>query len=125
MARKQQSLREVAKTIGVSHSYLSQVLNGKCPVSEKVALALRQNGLSIENGNKVVSKMVSNFKGRNGGQQDRESAFLASKKVVSLERFELSTHCLEGSCSILLSYRELTFKIYHAPPRRVKLRHAN
>ena len=26
--------------------------------------------------------------------------------VASLERFELSTHCLEGSCSVHLSYRD-------------------
>jgi hypothetical protein len=28
------------------------------------------------------------------------------KRLASLERFELSTHCLEGSCSIRLSYRD-------------------
>ncbi len=40
--KKQQSLRSLAKELGVSHSYLSQVRHGKRPAS-----------------NKVVSKMVS------------------------------------------------------------------
>ncbi len=39
---KEKSLRQLAREIGVSHSYLSQVKNGKRPASQK-----------------VVSKMVS------------------------------------------------------------------
>ena len=31
-----------------------------------------------------------------------------SYKMASLERLELSTHCLEGSCSIHLSYRDVS-----------------
>ena len=42
---KEKSLRQQAKELGVSHSYLSQVKHGKRPASEK-----------------VVSKMVSNSK---------------------------------------------------------------
>ena len=34
--KKQKSLRALAKELGVSHSYLSQVKHGKCPVSQKV-----------------------------------------------------------------------------------------
>ena len=30
------------------------------------------------------------------------------KRKASLERLELSTHCLEGSCSIHLSYRDVS-----------------
>ena len=33
---KQKSLRQMAKELGVSHSYLSQVKNGKRPASQKV-----------------------------------------------------------------------------------------
>ena len=33
---KQKSLRELAKELGVSHSYLSQVKHGKRPASAKV-----------------------------------------------------------------------------------------
>jgi hypothetical protein len=40
--------------------------------------------------------------------------------LVSLEGFGPSTTCLEGRCSIQLSYRETTTKIYHAPYRQVK-----
>ena len=38
--KKQKSLRQIAKELGVSHSYLSQVLHGKRPASEKVQEAL-------------------------------------------------------------------------------------
>ena len=41
--RKQKSLRALARELGVSHSYLSQVMHGKCPASEKVASALVSN----------------------------------------------------------------------------------
>lgn len=40
------SLRQLARELGVSHSYLSQVRHGKRPASEKVV-------------SKMVSKMVS------------------------------------------------------------------
>ena len=33
---EKQSLRAIAKELGVSHSYLSQVIHGKRPASEKV-----------------------------------------------------------------------------------------
>jgi transcriptional regulator with XRE-family HTH domain len=38
--RKQKSLRQLARELGVSHSYLSQVQHGKRPASEKVQEAL-------------------------------------------------------------------------------------
>jgi transcriptional regulator with XRE-family HTH domain len=38
--RKQKSLRQLARELGVSHSYLSQVQHGKRPASEKVEKAL-------------------------------------------------------------------------------------
>ncbi len=39
------SLRQLAKELGVSHSYLSQVINGKRPPSEKVLTTLLTSGL--------------------------------------------------------------------------------
>ena len=36
-----------------------------------------------------------------------------ARAVASLERLELSTHCLEGSCSVRLSYRDAD---YCSPP---------
>jgi transcriptional regulator with XRE-family HTH domain len=36
MKHKQKSLRQLAKELGVSHSYLSQVKHGKRPASDKV-----------------------------------------------------------------------------------------
>ena len=46
---KQKSLRQLAKELGVSHSYLSQIQHGKRPASQKVV-------------SKLVSKLVSNGK---------------------------------------------------------------
>jgi hypothetical protein len=45
--KRQKSLRQLATELGVSHSYLSQVLHGKRPASDRVAQAL--------NGKQVVS----------------------------------------------------------------------
>jgi predicted transcriptional regulator len=36
---RQKSLRQLAKELGVSHSYLSQVIHGKRPASDKVQQA--------------------------------------------------------------------------------------
>ncbi|MBA7620293.1 hypothetical protein ES703_27639 [subsurface metagenome] len=38
--KKQKSLRQLARELGVSHSYLSQVKHGKRPASEKIQKAL-------------------------------------------------------------------------------------
>ena len=40
--KKQKSLRQLAKELGVSVSYLSQVKNGKRPPSEKVLSSVKQ-----------------------------------------------------------------------------------
>ena len=37
---KEKSLRQLARELGVSHSYLSQVKHGKRPVSEKIQKAI-------------------------------------------------------------------------------------
>ena len=50
------SLRQLARELDVSHSYLSQVLNGKRPASEKIAYRLSKEGLLGVNGKQVVSK---------------------------------------------------------------------
>ena len=49
--KKRKSLRQIAKGLGVSPSYLSQVMNGKRPASEKVCLTLTHEMLSNHNGN--------------------------------------------------------------------------
>ena len=41
---KQKSLRQLAKDLGVSHSYLSQVRHGRRPASAKVVSKLVSNG---------------------------------------------------------------------------------
>jgi transcriptional regulator with XRE-family HTH domain len=55
-AMKKKSLRQLAREIGVSHSYLSQVLNGKRPASEKIAYGLSREELLSVSGKQVVSK---------------------------------------------------------------------
>ena len=44
--------------------------------------------------------------------------------MASLEGFEPTTRCLEGSCSVQLSYRDeqFTLKIYHDMKSQVKIR---
>ena len=43
--KKQKSLRQLARELGVSHSYLSQVRHGKCPASQKVVSKMVSSGL--------------------------------------------------------------------------------
>lgn len=40
---KQKSLRQLARELGVSASYLSQVKNGKRPANQKVLSSFKQN----------------------------------------------------------------------------------
>ena len=43
--RKKKSLRQIARELGVSASYLSQIRHGKRPASEKVLSSVKQNGI--------------------------------------------------------------------------------
>jgi transcriptional regulator with XRE-family HTH domain len=53
---KRQSLRELATELGVSHSYLSQVIHRRRPASERVAQALAE----LLSGKQVVSNVSGN-----------------------------------------------------------------
>ena len=44
---KQKSLRQLAKELGVSHSYLSQIRHGKRPASAKVVSKMVSNSVPI------------------------------------------------------------------------------
>ena len=44
MRAEQKSLRQLAKELGVSHSYLSQIKNGKRPASDKVVSIFSKSG---------------------------------------------------------------------------------
>ena len=55
-AVKGKSLRQLARELGVSHSYLSQVLSGKRPASKKIAHKLIREGLLSVSGKQMVSK---------------------------------------------------------------------
>ena len=52
---KQKSLRQLARELGVSASYLSQVKHGKRPASEKVLSSVKQNPNLLLNGVQVVA----------------------------------------------------------------------
>ena len=54
MKTKQKSLRQLAKELGVSHAYLSQIKNGNRPASSKVVSKFK--ALDKHNSFKVVSK---------------------------------------------------------------------
>ena len=43
--KKQKSLRQLARELGVSHSYLSQVKHGKCRASQEVVSKMVSSGL--------------------------------------------------------------------------------
>ena len=73
---KQKSLRQLAKELGVSHAYLSQVKHGKRPASAK-----------------VISKMVSSGK-QNSGQYVKILSSFVSGEVSEL----VDEHDL-GSCA--------------------------
>jgi len=51
--KRQKSLRQLATELGVGHSYLSQVLHGKRPPSDRVVQAL--------NGKQMVSNIEANM----------------------------------------------------------------
>ena len=61
MTKHNKSLRQIAKELDVTHSYLSQVLHGKRPVSERIAFKLSQEGLLSVNGKQVVSKYGNEY----------------------------------------------------------------
>ena len=45
--KRNKSLRQLAKELGVSHSYLSQIKNGKRPASQKVVSKVISSGKQI------------------------------------------------------------------------------
>ena len=54
----QKSLRQLATELGVSHSYLSQIKNGKRPASDRIAIALEELRTSGKQSNgKQVAKV--------------------------------------------------------------------
>ena len=72
-AMEKKSLRAIAKELNVSHSYLSQVLSGKRPASEKIAYRLSKAGLLGVNGRHVVSRSGKQVVSKNGKQSSEQS----------------------------------------------------
>ena len=54
--KKRKSLRQIATELGVSPSYLSQVMTGKRPAPEKVCLTLTHEMLSNYDGDLLNTK---------------------------------------------------------------------
>ena len=67
---KQKSLRQLAKELGVSHSYLSQVRNGKRPASAKVVSKMVSNGKQ----NIVDTYIINSYNERKRGVAQPGSA---------------------------------------------------
>ena len=71
---KQKSLRQLAKEIGVSASYLSQVRNGKCAASQRIP-------------REVLSRLLSNNPDAEGGTRThtpfRETDFKSAASTTS------------------------------------------
>ena len=59
MKTKQKSLRQLAKEIGISASYLSQVKHGKRPASDRLINTL--NSLSVKQSVKQYDKILGSF----------------------------------------------------------------
>ena len=76
---KQKSMRQLARELGVSHSYLSQVKHGKRPASAK-----------------VVSKMVSND--RQNGKQNLDSHIANSYNIFCAEVAQSVEQRTENPC---------------------------
>ena len=76
MKQKQKSLRQLAKELGVSASYLSQVKNGKRPANQK-----------------VLSKVLSNH-----GQSGKQNAIILSRFACGGVSELVDEHDL-GSCA--------------------------
>jgi transcriptional regulator with XRE-family HTH domain len=81
-SEKKLSLRQLALELGVSHSYLSQVVNNKKKPSVKIAKALRKNGVSgnIDIGYKNGNQSGNQPQAQNGNQNGYH---LSSKNTLN------------------------------------------
>ena len=77
---KQKSMRQLAREVGVSDSYLSQVKSGKRPTSQKVSTNVKQNGAGL-----VDLNMLTSYNPTNAGMAElADAADLKSAGVKSL-----------------------------------------
>ena len=77
-------------------------------LAEVAASRFEEAGLVVKGvGQKSVAK-----------RRRAERPLAVLRQLASLVRLELTTHCLEGSCSVLLSYRDVSAPIL-APPRAI------
>ena len=55
-----------------------------------------------------------------GGRIDDSLEVIERTQMAPLARLELTTHCLEGNCSVQMSYRGLRKReiVYHKPPSK-------
>ena len=88
---KQKSLRTIATELGVSPSYLSQVMRGKRPASEKVCLTLERH-LSV-NVKQSVKQLVGGrdytYQPLNRGWRERMGVEPTRDILVSPNGFEV------------------------------------
>ena len=55
--KERKSLRQLAKELGVTHSYLSQVISGKRPASEKLVSKLAEAN-QAQSGKQLIQHLV-------------------------------------------------------------------
>ena len=79
------SLRKIAKELGVSHSYLSQIRTGKRPLPERLREKLKAIG--------AYHLLTS------GKQTENASQPVNGETLVELRGFEPLTPCLQSRCS--------------------------
>jgi transcriptional regulator with XRE-family HTH domain len=75
MKMKQKSLRQLAREIGVSHSYLSQVKHGKRPASEKVVSKM------VSSGKQSLAYVVDSTKEKTYNIPDAEVAQVVEQRT--------------------------------------------
>ncbi len=74
------SLRQLARELGVSHSYLSQVRHGKRPASEKVVNKMVSNGKQV---NLVPLDLTATEKWQRRDSNPRPKAYESSALPLS------------------------------------------
>jgi transcriptional regulator with XRE-family HTH domain len=79
MQKSKPSLRQLAKELGISHSYLSQVLNGKRPTNPIITKSLRNFGIRVSiSGNSRNGKQILSVSGK---QNDKLVAYQKNKET--------------------------------------------
>jgi hypothetical protein len=103
--RKQKSLRQLAVELGVSHSYLSQVLHGRRPPSDRVAKAL--NGKQMVSNIEATTGLKIRFLQGSVGS----SPSLGSESTPYKSKAQNVTNCVPTTSGVAQITKNSTFDI--------------